>query len=46
LRDIGLFLGGRDHSTIVHAYSKIEQAMIGDQCFAQKMQMLEKEIVR
>lgn len=46
LRDIGLFLGGRDHSTIVHAYSKIEQELMGDQCFAQKVQMLEKEIAR
>lgn len=44
LRDIGLFLGGRDHSTIVHAYSKIEKALEGDHCFAQKMQVLEKEI--
>ncbi len=46
LRDIGLFLGGRDHSTIVHAYSKIEQTIDADHCFAQKMQLLEREIGR
>lgn len=44
LRDIGLFLGGRDHSTIVHACNKIEQAIAYDEHFAQKVRLLERDI--
>lgn len=45
LRDIGLFLGGRDHSTIVHAYNKIEQTIAYDEHFAQKVRLLERDIM-
>jgi len=30
-RQIGQFLGGRDHSTVVHAFQKIELLLIDDQ---------------
>ena len=44
LRDIGLFLGGRDHSTVMHAYSKIEDAIEQDVHFAQKVRAIEQDI--
>jgi len=30
LKTIGLHFGGRDHSTVIHACSTIEQAMVSD----------------
>ncbi len=45
LRDIGLFLGGRDHSTVMHAYNKIEDAIEHDDHFAQKVRAIEQDIV-
>ncbi len=44
LRDIGLFLGGRDHSTVMHAYNKIENAIEQDAHFAQKVRAIEQDI--
>lgn len=44
LRDIGTFLGGRDHSTVMHAYNKIEQSIEHDEIFAQKMREIERDI--
>lgn len=44
LREIGISLGGRDHSTVMHAYAKIEQKIEQDVHFAQKMKMIEQDI--
>jgi len=46
LRDIGLFLGGRDHSTVVHALEKIEDKMISNPNFSDQLKLLEQEIRR
>jgi len=45
LRDIGMYLGGRDHSTVMHAISKIEQHSSVNNEFVQKIKCIEDEIV-
>lgn len=45
LRDVGMYLGGRDHSTVMHAIAKIEQQCQTDQEFVQKIKYIEDEIV-
>jgi chromosomal replication initiator protein len=45
LRDIGGFLGGRDHSTVMHALEKIEQQMAEDQELQTKVHYLERLII-
>lgn len=45
LRDIGMYLGGRDHSTVMHAISKIEHCNLTDTEFVQKIKRIEDEIV-
>ena len=44
LRDIGIFLGGRDHSTVMHALSKVEHYAKTDKEFKQKLEHIEKYI--
>jgi chromosomal replication initiator protein len=44
LRDIGMYLGGRDHSTVMHAIAKIELHGKSDIEFTQKMKRIEDEI--
>ena len=44
LRDIGMYLGGRDHSTVMHAISKIELHGKSDLEFTQKIKRIEDEI--
>ena len=44
LRDIGLFLGGRDHSTVMHALAKMENALINDREFSERIKQLEADI--
>lgn len=44
LRDIGLFLGGRDHSTVMHAYTKIEDELMHNEDFAKKIRIIEKDL--
>lgn len=46
LRDIGNFLGGRDHSTVMHAIQKVEDACLHHSDLNQKLQRLEQEIVQ
>jgi len=44
LRDIGVFLGGRDHSTVVHALDKIEHFAVANHCFCEQLKKMEQEI--
>ncbi len=44
LRDIGQFLGGRDHSTVMHGLQKIEKHIKQDTALQTKIQKLEREI--
>jgi len=45
LQAIGEFLGGRDHSTVIHAITKVEELIKIDPAFAQKIQIIEQEIL-
>lgn len=45
LRDIGVYLGGRDHSTVMHAIEKIEELLRIDHVFQVKIKNLEDGIV-
>ena len=44
LRDIGAFLGGRDHSTVMHGLQKIEEHIKQDTGLLTKVKRLEREI--
>jgi len=44
LRDIGEFLGGRDHSTVMHAISKVEQRAQDHGEFLKQLKQMEHEI--
>lgn len=44
LRDIGLFLGGRDHSTVMHAINKIERQRTASKALSQQISAIEQEI--
>lgn len=44
LRDIGAFLGGRDHSTVMYGLQKIEEHIKRDVNLQAKVQKLEREI--
>jgi len=46
LQSIGNFFNGRDHSTIIHAVSKVEKHIEKDRYFAQKIKHLEQEITQ
>lgn len=45
LQAIGGFIGGRDHSTVIHAINKIEELMICDHAFKKKIEMIEQRIL-
>lgn len=45
LQAIGHFLSGRDHSTIIHAITTIEDRCKNDRTFAVKIQRMEEEIL-
>lgn len=45
LRDIGDYLGGRDHSTVMHAVNKVEELMSMDQDLQNKIKQIEIDIV-
>lgn len=45
LRDIGMFLGGRDHSTVMHALDKIVQQSQKYQHFQNQLKQMEEEIL-
>jgi chromosomal replication initiator protein len=44
LRDIGLFLGGRDHSTVMHAIDKVTQESKTSHDLHQTIQRIEQDI--
>lgn len=44
LKDIGAFLERKDHSTVIHAYEKIEQYKKNDGTFSQLLDNLERQI--
>ena len=43
LREIGAYLGGRNHTTVKHALSKIEQYIIEDTKLQRQISVIEKE---
>lgn len=45
LQSIGAMVGGRDHSTVIHAIQKVEVMMSNDKHFEAKIKQLEHEIV-
>lgn len=46
LRDIGEYLGGRDHSTVMHAIDRIEQQLELRHEFKAHLKRMEQEIIR
>lgn len=46
LREIGLFFGGRDHSTVMHAVNKIEKYIQNNTEFSTQLKRIENEIRR
>ena len=45
LQAIGSFIGGRDHSTVTHAITKVETLTNKDRSLAQKIKSIEQEIL-
>lgn len=45
LRDIGHFLGGRNHATVVHAINKVEERRKTDVDFQYRINTIESEII-
>ena len=46
LRDIGIFLGGRDHSTVMHALDKVQLYAQENNEFQTKLRQLEEDIIK
>ena len=46
LRDIGIFLGGRDHSTVMHALDKVQMQAQENPEFNHQLKKIEEEILR
>jgi chromosomal replication initiator protein len=45
LQTIGDFIGGRDHSTVIHAVGKVEELKEKDASFAQKLKIVEQDLL-
>jgi len=45
LRDIGKFLGGRDHSTVIYAVDKIKRYAQTNNQFQVKLRIMEEELL-
>jgi chromosomal replication initiator protein len=45
LQAIGSYIGGRDHSTVIHAVTKVEKMLAQDRTLAQKVSIIEQEIL-
>lgn len=46
LREIGTFLGRKDHSTVIHAFEKVEKTVQKDALLRSKLKSLEEDILR
>ncbi len=46
LRDIGVFLGGRDHSTVMHALDKVQSYAQENNEFQIKLRQIEEDIIK
>jgi chromosomal replication initiator protein len=44
LSEIGAAFGGKDHTTIIHAYDKIEELVQNDQVLQLEIQNLRKQL--
>lgn len=44
LQAIGAYIGGRNHSTVIHAIGKVEEMLAKDVVFAQKLKKIAQEI--
>jgi len=44
LKTIGLHFGGRDHSTVIHAYQSVSEHMAGDTVFRQNVDQLRRHL--
>ena len=44
LVEIGRLFGGRDHSTVIHSISKVEEEMAGDPAFRQRVETLRQSL--
>jgi chromosomal replication initiator protein len=42
--EIGTEFGGRDHTTVMHAFARIESLMKGDESFANTIQKLKRDL--
>jgi chromosomal replication initiator protein len=45
LQAIGSYIGGRDHSTVIHAIGKVENLVHQDAALTQKLKQIEQEIM-
>ncbi len=45
LQAIGNYIGGRDHSTVIHAIGRVESMLDSDQSLVQKIKVIEQEIL-
>jgi chromosomal replication initiator protein len=45
LQTIGSFVGGRDHSTVIHAISKVENIIETNEYMAKKIKIIEQDII-
>ncbi len=45
-RDIGHYLGGRDHSTVLYAYNKMKRSVGDDTLLSNQIQRMKREILR
>jgi chromosomal replication initiator protein len=43
-RDIGNFLGGRNHATVMHALTKVEEQIVSDAAFKEQLESIESYI--
>ena len=46
LRDIGLFLGGKNHATVKHAVAKIERMQEASREFDEHVSHVKRDIIR
>jgi len=44
LKDIGWFMGGRNHSTIIHAITAIDNLIKTDKAFGREYQLIEDKL--